>query len=100
MAKNESQTESARAEFEALDKEFQAYIGRLKTEWLASNRSRSKDVYEVMRPQERTEVHHCIDRWGKYVTPFAEAWWKVRGYEVVWPDDNSKPMQVRKLDAA
>ncbi len=91
---------SAQNEFVALDEEYRAYIDKLKAGWLSKDRVTSKNVYEVMRPEERAQVHQRIARWGRYVTPFAEAWWKERGYGVVWPDDDSKPMQVYKLEAA
>jgi len=87
-------------EFDVLDQEYRAYIDKLKTEWLQHNRMRSQDVYEVMRPQEQAEVHRRMDQWKRYVTPLAEAWWKEHGYGVVWPDDDSKPIQVHKLKAA
>ena len=91
---------SSQAEFEALDKEYRAYIGTLQAAWLAQNRMHSKDVYEVMRPEMRAQVHQRIAQWGTYITPFAEAWWKARGYAVTWPVDDSKPMQVYKLEAS
>jgi len=88
------------AEVRALNTEYETYIRKLRAEWLAKNRPRSRDVYEVMRPEEQAEVHRCIARWQDYVTPLAEAWWKERGYGVVWPDDDSKPMRVYKLKVA
>lgn len=84
-------------EVSALDVEFQAYIRKLKAEWLCNNRVESRDVYEVMRPEEQAEVHQRIDQWARYITPFAEEWWKRRGFGVVWPDDNSKQMKVFPL---
>ena len=95
-----NQVPPAQAEFDALDEEYRAYISELKVSWLVQNRFDSWDVYEVMRPEERKKVHQRIAQWGRYITPFAEAWWKKRGYAVVWPDDDSKPMQVCKLEAA
>lgn len=53
-----------------------------------------------MDSYEREEVQRRIRQWQMYITPFAEAWWKERGYEVFWPDDSSKPMQVRKLEVS
>jgi hypothetical protein len=91
---------SAESEFAALETEFRAYLDRLKAEWLSQNRVQSRDVYEVMHPQERAEVHSRIALWSQYITPLAEAWWREHGYGIIWPDDDSKPMQVYKLDAA
>lgn len=83
----------------ALEIEFQTYVEKLKRDWLSKNRSTSRDVFEVMRPREKEEVYHRIDEWGRYITPLAEAWWSQRGWAVIWPDDNSQPMQYRKLEA-
>lgn len=99
---------SGQAEFDALDKKFREYVNKLKADWLAKNPARvardifgvQKDVYEVMRPQDRAEVDGVIARWKDYITPIAEAWWKERGYAVVWPDDDSKPMKYYKLKSA
>lgn len=88
------------AEIDALFAEHKAYIDDLKRKWLAQNRMDSKDVYEVMRPQEREEVHRRIAQWGRYITPIAEAWWEERGYGVVWPEDNSETMRVFRLEVA
>lgn len=94
------QAASATAEVEALDKEYRAYIDKLRAAWLSENRMSSRDVYEVMRPEERARVHQRIAQWRSYITPFAEAWWRERGYGVVWPADDSKPIQFYKLEAA
>jgi len=83
---------------DALNKEYEAYVNSLIPAWLAQNRMRSNNVYEVMRPEERAEVRERIAKWSRYITPLAEAWWKERGYRVVWPTYNSKPMQVYKLE--
>lgn len=83
----------------ALFEEHIQYIEKLKARWLSRNRVRSRDVYEVMRPEDREKVHQKIRDWGIYIAPIAEAWWKERGYGVLWPDDNSKPMRVYKLKA-
>ncbi len=91
---------SAQDEVDALNKQYRAYILKLREAWLSQHRPHSRDVYEVMRPEEREKVHQLITQWGRYVTPLAEAWWKERGYGVVWPADDSKPMQVYKLEAA
>jgi hypothetical protein len=95
-----SQDVPEKSVIDALNKQYGEYIGRLKTSWLSENRMRSGEVYEVMRSEERAEVHRRIAAWGRYITPFAEAWWKERGYGIVWPDDNSKPMQIYRLQAA
>ena len=82
----------------SLNIEYKDYILKLKRDWSSQNKlPESKDVYEVMRKDDQQKVHQYITNWGSYVTPFAEAWWKERGFGVVWPDDNSEPMQVYKL---
>lgn len=86
----------AQAEVDVLNIEYKAYIDKLWADWRDANRVRSKNVYEVMDPHEREEVHRRMRQWEVYITPLAEAWWKERGYEVSWPDVSSKPMQVRK----
>lgn len=91
---------SDEAEFEALGRDFKEYVEGLKREWLSKNRVESRDVLEVMRPEERQKVNGKVRQWGDYITPLAEAWWKERGYSVTWPDDNSKPMQFQKLETA
>lgn len=86
---------------DSLNIEYEDYILELKREWFSRNkRPESKDVYEVMSKDDRQKVHQYIVDWGSYVTPFAEAWWKERGFGVVWPDDDSKPMKVYKLSEA
>jgi hypothetical protein len=87
-------------EIDALNVEYEAYIRGLRVDWLAQNRPQSKDVLEVMRPEERAKVDKCIDRWGRYITPLAEAWWEERGFGVVWPDDDSQPMKVYRLEVS
>lgn len=91
---------SERAEFEALNREYETYIRGLRTSWLAEHRPQSSDVLEVMRPHDREQVDRCISDWGRYVTPLGEAWWRERGFKIVsWPTDNSQPMLVQKLEA-
>lgn len=92
-----SQVAASSTELNTLWEEHKAYVGDLKATWLVQNRMNSRNVLEVMPPQERAEVHRRIAEWARYITPLAEAWWKERGYRVVWPDDNSKSMQVFKL---
>lgn len=84
----------------ALRKEYWRYIEGLRRPWFAANRSRSKDVFEVMSKRDRAEVHDIMARWEQYISPLAEAWWKEHGYGIVWPDDNTKPEQYYKLEAA
>lgn len=84
--------------FKSLCKEFKTYIHELKTKWDKDNRpSKFRDVYEVLRPDERKQIEDYIDRWARYITPIAEAWWKEHGYGVNWPDDNSKPVGYYRL---
>jgi hypothetical protein len=83
-----------------LNNEFRLYVENLKAAWLRQNQMNSRDVFEVMRPEERAKVHGTIRQWERYITPLVEAWWKERGYGVTWPDHNLKPMQVHKLVVA
>lgn len=79
---------------------FRAYVDNLKNTWVVQHRIDSRDVYELMAPLERERVDVMIAQWSRYITPLAEAWWQERGYRVVWPDDNSQPMEVFKLETA
>ncbi len=84
--------------FESLCKEFRIYIDELKTKWKVNNRPpQFKDVYEILRPDEKAQIESHINNWDRYITPIAEEWWKQRGYGVNWPDDNSKPVGYYKL---
>jgi hypothetical protein len=85
-------------DLEELFRQHRSYIEDLQRKWLVGKRSRSRDVYEVMSPADREEVHQTIRAWGRYIEPIAEAWWRERGYGVIWPEDNTKPMQVYKLE--
>ncbi len=89
---------SIQKEFETLDIEYQIYIKPIRANWLRHNQVRSEDVYEVMRPEERAKVDEKMPALNRYITPLAEAWWKERGWGIIWPDDNSKTMQVYKLE--
>ena len=91
------QIEPEKIQFDALNHAYTEYIEDLKRKWLSTNRMDSKDVYEVMRPEQQQEVKRRITEWSSYIAPLAEAWWKNHGFEVVWPEDNSHPMKVRKL---
>ena len=87
--------------FDSLNKEYETYISKLKAEWHRNNKPpQSRDVYEVMNREDREKVAWYIREWSIYITPFAEAWWKERGYGVIWPDDDSKPMKVYELENA
>lgn len=87
-------------EYDVLEIEYEAYICELRIDWIAKNRSTSRDVYEVMSPEDRKKVHNIIEEWGRYIAPLAEAWWKVYGGTVIWPEDNSEPMQVQFSELA
>ena len=91
---------SEQAKVDALNAEYKAYVDRLRAKWTRQNRVDSNDVFEVMHPSEREEVYRVITRWAAYITPLAEAWWRRRGYGVIWPDDNSKPMKLCRLESA
>lgn len=86
--------------------EYEAYNTQLKREWLAESRHRGNrwdgtgDVYEVMRPEEQAKVHAVIDHWKEYITPLAEEWWKKRGWKIVWPEDDSQPVQLYHMASA
>ena len=89
---------SAQEEFDAYNAEYAKYIQGLKSEWLSQNRIwNTKNVYETMSSRERDEVHGRIGQWSRYITPLAEAWWAERGYSITWPEDDSDPVQICKL---
>jgi len=86
-------------DLERMNAEYRKYIEGIKREWIARNRVRSNRVYETMRKEEREEVHRRIQQWGRYIEPIAEAWWAERGYGCIWPDDNSEPMGLYRLES-
>lgn len=89
------------AEIEDLRVAYQAYIETLRRDWLDQFRIQSRNAYEMTRPEQREEeIDACIAGWRIYKTPFEEAWWKERGYKVVWPDDDLQPMEVHRLETA
>lgn len=59
-----NQATSTQSEVEALSNEYRAFINKLKGTWLSNNRVDSRDVYEVMRPEEQAQVHQRIAQWG------------------------------------
>ena len=89
---------STQVEVLALNKKYEEYIRKLRREWLFENYVNSTDVYEVMSPEQRAQVDQRVAQWNRYITPLGEAWWKERGFAVIWPDDDSKPMGVYKLE--
>lgn len=84
-------------DFDVLNREYKEYIEGLKRKWVPKNQVHSKDVFEVMDRFDREKVEQKMKDWERYITPLAEDWWKDRGYGVIWPDDNTKPMQVLLL---
>lgn len=86
------------AEFKALDIEYQKYIGELKAKWHREHPLHSRNVIEVWSEHEREQANHHIADYKYYITPIIEAWWKERGWGVIWPDDDSKPMQCYKFE--
>jgi hypothetical protein len=94
------QNESTQSGVEALNAEFQTYVERVKQGWRRQNQVNSRDVYEVMRPSERSQVHFRMAEWVRYITPLAEDWWKERGYRVEWPENDSEPMKVFSLETS
>lgn len=87
-------------EVNVLNNEYEIYIEQIKRDWTSRNQVESKNVFEVMDEVERKLVGEKILSWGTYITPLAEAWWKQRGFGVIWPDDSSKPMKLYRLDNA
>lgn len=90
--------ENQKMEFQALDAEYQEYIRRLKIEWMIKNPFNSRDVMEIWDDRERERATQHLNGWKCYITPLAEAWWKERGWGIIWPDDDSKPTQCYKLE--
>lgn len=88
---------SGQQKVDALNDEYREYVEKLKRSWLPNNQVKSSRVFEVMYPHEQTEVQEKLSAWERYIAPLAEKWWKQRGYGVVWPEDNSKSMQVYEL---
>ena len=84
-------------EFEVLCKEHRKYIEEIRFRWLPNNQIESTRVYEIMYPHEQERVHQKISEWEKYITPISEAWWKERGYGVVWPENNTDPVGYYRL---
>jgi hypothetical protein len=81
--------------YDVLDIEYKKYVLGLRKDWITENRSTSRDVIEVMSPEECKKVHDIIDQWGRYIAPLAEEWWKVYGGTIIWPEDNAEPMRVQ-----
>ena len=93
-----SENLSEQKEFEILCKEHKEHIENIRLSWLKNNQVKSDRVYEVMYPHEQTKVHEKISEWDRYITPISEAWWKQRGYGVVWPKNNIDPVGYYKLE--
>ncbi len=47
----------AQDEVNFLNAEYKTYIEREKSTWLSENRIDSRDVYEVMSPEDQKKVH-------------------------------------------
>lgn len=95
---NSSITDKLVRPSDTLMREFIAYSENVRSEWDRKNRPQFKNVWEVMSDFEREQVNRVIADWAAYIGPLADAWWKERGYKVIWPNDNSKPMQYEKLE--
>lgn len=93
-------TQSAQLEAYTLGKEYKVYIDTLWARWIMEHPFHCRNVYEAMDPWEREELQRHIDKWGVYITPFAEKWWRERGYGVRWPEQNTEPMKIFKLETA
>ncbi len=102
--KRDDLQEIEQKKFNALSQKYRLFIQDLKSKWLVENRTRSRglgfgnDCYETMSPNQRKDVDNKIKQWGIYITPLAEAWWKERGYGVIWPDDDKENMKLYKLE--
>jgi len=83
--------------FDALNEEYNEYVQKLKQEWLMKNPVSSDRVYETMDRHEMDEVEKKRVQWDHYIRPLVEAWWKERGYEIIWPDESSKKVKIRKI---
>ncbi|MCA9353701.1 hypothetical protein KC842_02410 [Candidatus Nomurabacteria bacterium] len=88
-----------------LNKQYEKFIFKLRWDFFSKRENKiptSDKVVEIMTQQEREDLRRlqsvAINRWNEYVTPIAEKWWRDRGWGVIWPDDDSKPMQAYKLD--
>jgi hypothetical protein len=84
----------------ALSEEFESYVLEKRRVWLNENKYQTTEVYEVLNRTERAKVHKCFDQLNDYIAITAEAWWEKRGYGCIWPDDNSEPMGVYKLEGS
>ena len=91
--------EEERVKFQALDIEYQEYIHKLKFEWKRENPFHSDKVIEIWDTHDKERADSYAADWAYYVKPFAEAWWKERGYGIIWPNDNSKSSQIYKLES-
>jgi hypothetical protein len=85
---------------ETLSEEYKEYIQKVKADWFPSNKPKINGLYELMSADQHKQVENFRKRWADYITPLAEAWWKKHGYGCVWPEDDSDPMQIYKLEEA
>ena len=85
----------AQAEFDVVCKEWDAHLEQIRRTWRDQNQM--INVFEVMSTEEKKEVQRRLEEWSRSITPIAEEWWKSRGYEVIWPADNTQPMTFRKI---
>ncbi len=101
MSKKALRISAEEAEINALSQEYKAHIEGLQKAWLRENNHRPKHhtLYEL-DPREQERVDFVIKRWSEYITPIAEAWWKERGFGIIWPKGSSQPCQIFKLEAA
>lgn len=85
-------------EFDALNSEYEAHTRELKFQWMRQNNTMKNhpDCYEVMRDQDRKEVHDIIRSYDAYITPIAEKWWKDRGWTIHWPTDEEPRCKYTK----
>jgi hypothetical protein len=85
-------------EFDSLNPLYEKYIRELQAKWYRKNPFRSDKVIEIWDAHDRERANSYTADWAYYVTPFAEAWWKERGYGIIWPDDDSQPVAFYKLE--
>lgn len=86
------------AEVDALNVQYQTFIEELQVRWLQENNTRPQAwrLYEL-DAEERQRVDGVTRRWGQYITPIAENWWKERGFGIVWPETLSETCKIYKL---
>ncbi len=101
MSRHAATLSPEEAAFRRLEAEFIPHIEDVRRKWMQENNRipMGAGLYEL-DPQEQNRVKWVIAAWERYITPIAEAWWRERGYEIIWPEQSSDPCTYRKLVAA